>query len=479
MKRKHLVAVALAVLAMFALTSCNTTAPTPAPTTTPQSFNPDDYDYNFALPDEEYDFGGRQVVIYSYHGQDFEQREDFIRRYVLDDIIETRYNVDIVYDLDYLRGANDAMVGRPTIDIGFLGLHVMYVFYNGGSIEPWDPYFEELHYTGESDIRWDAQVTEWNSMPGGTYGMGVTAYELWKYHNVYAMFMNKTLLEQRNIDPEEIYSLQENKEWTWAKFAEYAGKVTADINHDDIPDVYGTAMNGDAMLTGLMTSARTNYIQYNDQTKEFTFETDDKLVSVIEFMSNLLVSGAARGVGAMNATNENIDIQDFMDSKIGFYPYIFQRTWQAGYFSEMSDEYGVLCFPMAPGENEYYIPDNCNGGWALYAHPDEADKSELAKFLYLYKTPIFDVNDPSDESTAFWTEANNRINDDGSRYFLELVEAQTNVVRNNNVTFLSNGLYTTFNLDPVWIGAMTVSEALQSCTPQCQEFMKTFYNKAA
>ncbi|MBS7263284.1 MAG: extracellular solute-binding protein [Eubacteriales bacterium] len=480
MKIKKIIGMLLIAVILLGLAACTpaVTDPTTAPTATmPGGITIDPSEYVFNLPEEDYDFGGQTFVVFSYHAQAFEQRQDFIRRYALDSVIKSRYNVDIRYDLDYQRGATDALAGSPTIDVGLMGLHTMFVYYNAGAIEPWDDYFAELHYDGTDSIRWDARDTTWNSMGGKVYGMAPVSYELWKYHNVFCMFMNKNLLTQRGIDPKEIYTLQENKQWTWDKFAEYAERVTCDINHDDVNDVYGTAMNGFPLLTGLMTSTGTNYIKYDEATRQFSYAPDDNFNSVLTFMKSLLVSDACRAPGSMNGLTENNDISDFMDGKIGFYAYIFQRTWQAGFLGEMSDDYGVLCFPMPAGQTEYYISDNRDGGWGLFAHPDKEKCREIAKFLYVYKTPLFNMNDPSDEQEAFWDEALNRIRDEESRYYLQLVFDQTNVIANNNTTFLSNGLYNLMNLDNIWTGAMTVQEAIQSSLPVCQEFMITFYNK--
>ncbi|MBS7263286.1 MAG: extracellular solute-binding protein [Eubacteriales bacterium] len=478
MKKRLTLLAAILLVAMLVLSGCTGTPdPTAAPTATSTAKPYTPGQYKFSLPEENYDFGGKTIVIYSYHGQDFEQREDFIRRYALDDEIKSKYNVNIRYDLDMTRGANDAIAGSPTIDVGFLGLHTLFSFYNGGAVEPLDDYFTELHFDGTNSIRWDAEGTIWNTMGGKVYAMNTTAYELWKFHNVYALFMNKDLLVQRGINPNEIYDLQKNKQWTWDKFSEYAQRVTYDLNHDDVNDIWGTAINGDYLLTGLMTSARTNYIQYNKEKNQFTYAPDDAFLSTLTFIKSLITNEASRPPETISGISENVDIQDFMDGKLGFYAYVFQRTWQAGFFGEMKDDYGVLCFPMPEGQNDYYIADNLNGGWAMYTHPNKDDCRELAKFLYVYCTPRFDVNDPTDEQEAYWTEALNRIRDEESRYFLEIIYDQTNVIRNNNTTFNYNGLMGQMGLHNIWDGSMSVQEAIQTTLPVCQEFMETFYSK--
>ena len=52
------------------------------------------------------------------------------------------------------------------------------------------------------------------------------------------IYFNKRLLQEAGIDPESIYELQRNKEWTWDKFEELCQQVQKDTDNDGVIDQY-------------------------------------------------------------------------------------------------------------------------------------------------------------------------------------------------------------------------------------------------
>lgn len=460
LKKKTLMAIVATALFCVMLTACTPAATqTPAPTPTPTGSIPEINagDYTFALPDAgAYDFGGRTFTIYSYHGQPFEQRTDFIRRYAQNAQIEQRFNCTIKYDLDLARGQNDALAGHPTIDFAYLMNHQLAAWVVGGIAEPLTPYADEIKF---DDARWDKQVTEMATINGKVYAVAKQVEELWKYHYTVAMFMNKTLLQNCGISTQEIYAKQQNKEWTWAAFRDTAQTITRDFNHDDVPDIWGTVLGGLNMASGLMGSANTNVYVKTD--KGYTFDYDNKVIDVLNFMAELYRVGAARGTESITGISSNVDSSDWLAGSIGFYPAMFASTW-ISFQSSMADEYGVLCMPMPDGETDYHVVDGMYASNVMFAQANKDEARKIAKFMYVYNTSLYE--NAEDEQEMYWLEAENRINDEGSRYFLEKCFDRANYVTLvNNAAFTNNGI--SLNFEEVIGGSKTAAELLQEQKP--------------
>ena len=57
----------------------------------------------------------------------------------------------------------------------------------------------------------------------------------------HCVFWNKRVLQENGYDPDVIYDLQKNGEWTWAKFEEMCANLTKDTDNDGVIDQYAMA----------------------------------------------------------------------------------------------------------------------------------------------------------------------------------------------------------------------------------------------
>ncbi|MBS7263068.1 MAG: extracellular solute-binding protein [Eubacteriales bacterium] len=471
MKKRIILLVSL-LLSMLFLVSCQpaatTPTPTAAPTKTAQAYNPDDY--TFDLPEAgAYDFGGKKFVISSYHAM-YEQREDFARTYALVDEIQSRYNCTIAWVYPSRQAEIDAsaLVGNPIADIGNnIMCHQIVPMASAGIFSDLNKYEDKIKF---NDPRWETSMNYLWNINGVQWGLTRKIQELHKYASIDAMYANKAVFEARNIDINELYAAQARKEWTWAKFAETAQKITADLNHDDIPDVYGCQAAGNEWITSFLVSAGTNIIKTDEGGKMY-FTYDQGVLDTLTFLANLVRSGASRFVLDPNGIMYSDPTSDFMSGTLGFHVEVFQRTW-AIFAHSMSDPYGVLCIPLADGQSEYYFNDTIYDGITIYYHSDKEFESDVADLFYLFGTCLY--SSPEDEAECYWLEAENRIYDEGSRYLLDRVFEHTNVVATRNNELIANGLQ--FDIIDVLSGTKTPQEYLSEIAPLSQSMIDSYYD---
>lgn len=76
-----------------------------------------------------------------------------------------------------------------------------------------------------SESKWDSVVKDTMSKGDSVYAMRAMDHE-----PTAGIYFNKRLLEEAGIDPESIYELQRNNEWTWDKFEELCKQVQKDTD---------------------------------------------------------------------------------------------------------------------------------------------------------------------------------------------------------------------------------------------------------
>lgn len=196
------------------------------------------------------------------------------------------------------------------------------------------------------------------------------------------VFFNKRLLSEAGIDPEELYDLQENMEWTWDKFEELCAKVQRDIDSDGTIDIYAMDMNDSVLYNAAVFSNGGEYVGMENG--EYTYRLEDEET----------LAGLEWGVKMVQTYTKTLDENGeapawdyyngaFVNGEIVF---CIEQAYCAGApgsgspWAEMADDYGFVCFPMGPNATDY---TNCysDNPYAIPACYD-ADKAEKIAFAF-------------------------------------------------------------------------------------------------
>ena len=102
------------------------------------------------------------------------------------------------------------------------------------------------------------------------------------------IYFNKRLLEEAGIDPESIYELQRNNEWTWDKFEELCKQVQKDTDNDGVIDLYAMTNFSSTLYPAAVYSNGGQFIGkdengfYNDLESDATMEALNWALDMID-----------------------------------------------------------------------------------------------------------------------------------------------------------------------------------------------------
>lgn len=228
-----------------------------------------------------------------------------------------------------------------------------------------------------SDPKWVANVKDTTQKGSAIYGMSAETIE-----PKAGMYFNKRLLKEAGIDPESIYTLQENMEWTWDKFEEICKQINKDTDGDGEIDRYAMVNFGSTFYNGAVMSNNAHFIGKDADGKFYnaleTQETLDALNWAVDMLATYDYPQPAD-------SNWDYWVEAFVNGKGAF---IAGETYQAGQeWKDMEDDFGFVCFPMGPNAKDYtnWLGDN------VYAIPScyDADRAWKLAFAYnLYSSPV-------------------------------------------------------------------------------------------
>ena len=227
-----------------------------------------------------------------------------------------------------------------------------------------------------TEDKWKDGVNEMFSKGSAVYAMrGITP------EGRGGIYFNKRLLEEAGIDPDSIYDLQENMEWTWDKFEEICSQVQADTDNDGVIDRYAMVCITQDFFPMAVWSNGGEFIgkdengkYYNRLDSSETIEALNWSLDMIDRFNKVFDSEADWDYGYTAFAN-------------GEGVFIPQETYKAGDWKDMTDDFGFVCFPMGPKMEDYTncYTDNVMAIPACY----DADKAWKIAFAYnLYTDPI-------------------------------------------------------------------------------------------
>ncbi len=195
------------------------------------------------------------------------------------------------------------------------------------------------------------------------------------------VFFNKRILEEAGINPNDLYTWQENGEWTWDKFEEVCAAVQTDVDNDGITDVYG------------MTGQRSEFYSYAVYSNggHFINKVDGKFVNELESANTLEALNWAVEVANQydlpqpEGSNWDYFLAEFTSGKACFFA---DQEYRSGNeLAAMEDDWGFVCFPKGPQADDY---TNCytDNPYVIPACYD-AEKAWKVAFAYnLYTEPV-------------------------------------------------------------------------------------------
>ncbi|PXV95850.1 carbohydrate ABC transporter substrate-binding protein (CUT1 family) [Lachnotalea glycerini] len=235
-----------------------------------------------------------------------------------------------------------------------------------------------------SEDKWETVVTNLMTIGDATYGMRGILHEA-----TAGIYFNKRLLEESGIDPDSIYELQANNEWTWDKFEELCQQVQKDTDNDGVIDQNAMTNFTSTLYPAAVFSNGGEFIGKDENGYYNALESDATLE-------------------ALNWALDMIDKYEMIYPEDAEWDYTYTafangeavftcaESYKAGEWSDMEDDFGFVCFPMGPLMDHYvnYAHDN------VYVIPScyDEDKAWKLAFVYnLYTDPV-----PGYEDSETW-----------------------------------------------------------------------------
>ena len=338
-----------------------------------------------------YDFGGMEVTIYDWWSNPdapvvSKQQEDekAFRQWMMD-----TYNFKVVQTnlagwgehptevANYcITGGDDARVfivdGRSAIS----GLNANF----------WAD-LSKIPNVNWSDKKWNKAVL--NVLKNGD---SFYAFAYGKPEPKHCIFWNKRILQENGYDPDVIYDLQKNGEWTWAKFEEMCANLTKDTDNDGVIDQYAMASFNTEFTWAALHANGGSIVEQDSNGKYYLNLESDKSMEALNWVKSMFVNyQLPQAEGAQWDYFKTA----FTNGEVAFYVNHEYDAQPNGLLANMKDDWGMACFPVGPngdgklftlnGDNMFVIP-NC------YSQ-DKVNKIMKIMDLWTTTTPGYEDED--------------------------------------------------------------------------------------
>ncbi len=205
------------------------------------------------------------------------------------------------------------------------------------------------------------------------------------------VYFNKRLLTEAGVDPEELYTLQANHEWTWDKFIEIMDTVQRDIDNDGVIDVYGVTQNSGDMISAAVWSNGGEYVGQKDGKYEYKLENPETVEALTWAVETVL---AKYSLPYPDGAEWDYYKEAYKSGQAAF---MVGDAYCAGDFlSEMEDDFGFVAFPMGPQSSEY---TNC---WSNNPHVIPACYDEQKAWNIAFAWNLYTADVPGYEDYEGW-----------------------------------------------------------------------------
>jgi len=195
-----------------------------------------------------------------------------------------------------------------------------------------------------------------------------------------AVFFNKRILEEADINPDDLYKWQESGEWTWDKFAEITKKVQRDLDNDGILDIYGETSQRQSIYCASVYSNGGEFVGKENGLYVNKLETNETLEALNWAMDYINTYEYPIEAGA--AWDYYVSV-----FKEGGAAFCVDDAYRFNDFADMEDDWGVVCFPKGPNMTDYVnvFADNVIAIPACY---DEERAWKIAFAYNLWTDPV-------------------------------------------------------------------------------------------
>lgn len=400
---KKVIALVLAGTMVAGLTACGEKTPpeTKAPETPTEATKgaEGDQDIYTVIKDENgnpLDFGGMQLVIRDWwSGSDPD--ENFANRVVPNDefseaqeeyrqwLMET-YNFTVTNCGLLTEGSQDENFTTYVTNGGDDNYYIftlqkkgsLYSCIDNGLLYDLNT-LEPLDFT---EPQWEKNIKAATTKGDSTYGMNPNGLGNLSSTGLY---FNKRLLEEAGVDPDELYELQENMEWNWAKFEEIAEKIQTDKDNDGEIDHYALGSFDAGFYSTVVYSNGGSYVGKDENGLYYNNSCSDATLEALNWAKQFRDKyEIPRPQGAQ----WNFHEQAFKDGETVF---CLGGINGANGYRDMEDDFGYVCFPMGPSTTDYVSPiNNLNVDCIPSCYDAEkAEKIALAYSLWNKALPEF------------------------------------------------------------------------------------------
>lgn len=236
--------------------------------------------------------------------------------------------------------------GKPVANILETDVRYLPAMIAAGYIKPWN----KVAGVNVNNPNFFAGYTNVAKIGGNYYGL-----QFEKPPEVrYCMVMNKNLLKQKNINPEEIYNMVKQKKWNFTTFLDYAKRTT-----NAGSGIYGVGGNPEYVMEMLMSANNAQIVTLNANGKATPTYTSKNVVKSLEFMNQLIntdkVFYTTPGMFKRDtyATSMPDYINQFIQGKLTF---LMEDSWTLNQRIRpqvKNFDYGMIPVPLGPSGTKY------------------------------------------------------------------------------------------------------------------------------
>lgn len=246
------------------------------------------------------------------------------------------------------------------------------------------------------------------------------------------LYFNKRILEEAGINPNDLYTWQENMEWTWEKFAEVCDKVQRDIDNDGAIDIYAITGQRAVFFSAAVYSNGGDYVGKDENGQYVNKLESAETLEALNWAVDMLKK---HDLPMEEGANWDKYVSDWIAGKAAFCTEDGYRGNQEFAASKVEDDWGFVCFPMGPQMDDYtnvYV-DNPYVLPACY----DADRAwKIAFALNVWTEPV-----PGFENSDNWksTYYNNYSDTEAVDYTIARMLKNGKVTYNDMITGISMG----------------------------------------